>query len=73
MSNVALVQERQEVPATPEMVLVPAKQELPATEFDANPLITVLIAIIIAFAGAATFVGLIVMWLALRHSGVMAP
>ncbi len=73
MSNAALVQERQEVRATPEMILVPAKQELSAAEFDPNPLITVLVAIIIALAGAATFVGVIVMWLALRHSGVMAP
>jgi len=44
-----------------------------AMEFDPHPLLTVLVAMGIAFVGAAAFVGSIILWLSLRHSGVMAP
>jgi hypothetical protein len=40
---------------------------------DANPLVPVFVIGGMALIGALAFVGLIVMWLALRHSGVLAP
>lgn len=79
MSSVALVKDVQEVEkaqavgATPQLAPVPERQQAAAVESDPHPLVTVFVAMILAFAGAATFIGLIVACLALRHSGVMAP
>jgi hypothetical protein len=75
MSNVALVQEPQvqAVAATPQVKLVPQKPQAVAPEFDPHPLLTVSIAMAIAAVGAFALVGTIVLCLALRHSGVMAP
>jgi hypothetical protein len=75
MSNVALVQEPQvqDVRATPQVKLVPQKPQAAAPEFDSHPLLTVGVAMAIAAVGAFAFVGSIVLLLALRHSGVMAP
>lgn len=73
MSNVALVQEQQEVRATPQMTLVPGRQPEAALESDPHPLLTVVVAMTIAAVGSLAFVGSIVLCLALRHSGVMAP
>jgi hypothetical protein len=75
MSNVALVQEPQvqDVRATPQVKLVPQKPQAVAPEFDPHPLLTVGVAMAIAAVGAFAFVGSIVLLLALRHSGVMAP
>lgn len=75
MSNVALVEEPQvqEVHGTPQVRLVPQKEQAAVAEFDPHPLLTVSVAIVIAAIGALAFAGSIVGWLALRHSGVMAP
>jgi hypothetical protein len=75
MSNVALVQEPQvqEAPPSPQVRLVPQKPQAAAPEFDPHPLLTVGVAMAIAAVGAFAFVGSIVLLLALRHSGVMAP
>ncbi len=40
---------------------------------DRHPLVPVFIAGAIAFTLAVAFVGSIVVWIALRHTGVMAP
>jgi hypothetical protein len=74
MSNVALVRDPQieEVRATPRATLVPHEQAA-TVEYDPHPLLTVLVATAIAAVGALTLVGSIVFWLALRHSGLMAP
>jgi NAD/NADP transhydrogenase beta subunit len=75
MSNVALVQEPQvqECHVTPQVRLTPQKEQAAVAEFDPHPLLTVLVAMAVAAVGALAFVGSIVAWLALRHSGVMAP
>jgi len=76
MSNAALLQEVEkveEVSATPQTALLPGSRPAAAAEFDPHLLATVFVAMIIAFAGAATFIGVIVACLALRHTGVMAP
>jgi hypothetical protein len=76
MSNVALLQDvekDQSVRLTPQPATFSERQPEAAAEFDPHPLATVFVAMIIAFAGAATFIGVIVACLALRHTGVMAP
>jgi hypothetical protein len=67
------VQRTQEVRTTPQLTLVSGRQPAAAAEFGPHPLVTVFVAMIIAFAGAATLIGSVVLCLALRHSGVMAP
>ncbi len=60
----------------PKLDLVPPK---PAsivdeeTQWDPHPLFPVFVAGAVSLALALTFIGAIVAWLALRHSGVMAP
>jgi hypothetical protein len=71
--DVQQVEEAQAVAVTPQLAPVPARQQATAAEFDPHPLVTVFVAMMLAFAGAATFIGAIVACLALRHSGVMAP
>jgi hypothetical protein len=71
MSNAALVEEV--VPNPKTILKFPAREQAAAVEFDPHPLVTVAAAMAIAFAGAVTFVGSILIWLALRHSGVLAP
>ncbi len=44
-----------------------------APKADAHPLLVVGIAIVIALIGAVTFVGSIILWLNIRHSGVAHP
>lgn len=81
MSSATLVEPVVESPKTivesrKTLAVVPARPQLEPAEqaaSDPHPLLTVGIAMVIAFAGAAAFVGSILMWLALRHSGVMAP
>jgi len=63
-----------------ELIVMPA-ESLVTTQADAiekepadpHPLLPVLIAGAISLTLAAMFVGSILAWLALRHSGVMAP
>ena len=76
MSNAALVQDAQQVQelrATPQMTVVSARPREAAAGFDPHPLLTLVVAMGIALVGATAFVGSIVLILALRHSGVMAP
>jgi hypothetical protein len=42
-------------------------------QWDPHPLIPVFLAMAISLLLSVTFIGSIVAWLALRHSGVMAP
>lgn len=61
----------------PKLDLVPAKpapQVYDETEqWDPHPLFPIFAAGAVSLALALTFIGAIVAWLALRHSGVMAP
>jgi hypothetical protein len=60
----------------PQLDLVPPKPALTIDEeaqWDPHPLVPVFVAGAVALAMALTFIGSILAWLALRHSGVMAP
>jgi hypothetical protein len=61
----------------PKLDLVPAKpvpQVYEETEqWDPHPLIPVFVAGAVSLILALTFIGSVLAWLALRHSGVMAP
>jgi hypothetical protein len=61
----------------PKLDLVPAKPVPTVYEeteqWDPHPLIPVFVAGAVSLALALTFIGSILAWLALRHSGVMAP
>lgn len=61
----------------PKLDLVPAKPAptvYEATEsWDPHPLLPVVVAGAVSLVLAVTFIGSILAWLALRHSGVMAP
>jgi hypothetical protein len=49
----------------------PAQGPVPAIEAgDAHPMVTILMAGMIAFTGAVTFAGSIVIWLLVRNTGV---
>jgi len=69
-----------EQPEKAELIVMPA-ESLVTTQADAiekepadpHPLLPVFIAGAISLTLAAMFVGSILAWLALRHSGVMAP
>jgi len=57
------------VPAKPQLQVEPASLSL----VDRHPLLVVGIAACIALCAAMGMIGSIVVWLSLRHSGVMAP
>ncbi len=59
----------------PKLDLVPPKpaSTVDEAQWDPHPLVPVFVAGAVAFALALTFIGSILAWLALRHSGVMAP
>jgi len=63
--------------ARPKLDLVPAKpvpQIYEETEqWDPHPLVPVFVAGAVSLILAISFIGSILAWLALRHSGVMAP
>jgi hypothetical protein len=61
-----------EEPRTQGPVLVPPVKVAEKTWEDPHPLVPVFIAGVIALALSALFVGSILAWLALRHTGVMA-
>lgn len=57
--------------------LVPQRQAIPAEEGvlaietrEAHPIVTILFAVTIAFTGAVTFFGSVVIWLFVRNTGV---
>jgi hypothetical protein len=67
-----------EQPKKADLSLVPAKtQPQPEPDFltvaDRHPLLVVGIAAFVALSAAVGMIGSIVLWLSLRHSGVMAP
>ena len=55
------------------LVLPPIKTDPGEARADRHPLLPVFVAAGIAMAGALLFVGSILMWLALRHTGINAP
>jgi hypothetical protein len=61
----------------PKLDLVPAKPAPTVNEeteqWDPHPLIPVVVAGVVSLILSITFIGSILAWLALRHSGVMAP
>jgi len=72
--STAVVERIAEQPKKADLSLVSAPPKTVAEgEWDPHPLVPVFIAGAISLVLAATFIGSIVAWLALRHSGVMAP
>lgn len=74
MSTMAVVERVEQRPSPSTPVLVTPKT--PKTSdgfFDQHHLVPVFIAGIISLALTGAIVGSIVLWLSLRHSGVMAP
>ena len=74
MSTAAVVETVEERPS--QSTLVVAAPKAPKTSdgfFDQHHLVPVFIAGFLALALSGAFVGSILFWLALRHSGVMAP
>ncbi|HEY2363746.1 MAG TPA: hypothetical protein VGK36_21695 [Candidatus Angelobacter sp.] len=61
----------------PKLDLVPPKPAPTVHEeivqWDPHPLLPVFVAMAVSLALSLTFIGSILAWLALRHSGVMAP
>ena len=72
MSSAVL--ERIEQPRKLELVTVTPEPQVPEKELvDPHPLLPVFIAGAIALTLAVMFVGSVLAWLALRHTGIMAP
>jgi hypothetical protein len=59
----------------PKLDLVPSSPKIyaPTEVWDPHPLIPVFVAGAVSLILSLTFIGSILAWLALRHSGVMAP
>ncbi|HSM88181.1 MAG TPA: hypothetical protein VLT16_18645 [Candidatus Limnocylindrales bacterium] len=76
MSTAAVSVEKAPVaqkPAALSLVPETGVETIQQTREDFHPAVVVGIAIVIALASAVLFVGSIVFWLAVRHSGVVAP
>ncbi|HEX3093149.1 MAG TPA: hypothetical protein VHW72_11035 [Candidatus Angelobacter sp.] len=72
--STAVVERIAEQPKKADLVLVsPSPSASEKTWEDPHPLVPVFIAGVISLVLAVTFIGSILAWLALRHSGVMAP
>ena len=72
--STAVVERVAEQPKRAELVVVSAPPKARVEEdWDPHPLLPVFVAMAVSFALAVTFIGTILAWLALRHSGVMAP
>lgn len=72
--STAVAERIAETPKKAALVLVSVPPRAVEEEsWDPHPLVPVFIAGAISLVLAATFVGSILAWLALRHSGVMAP
>lgn len=72
--STAVVERIAEQPKKADLVLVSPRPEPIAEEAgDPHPLLPVVMAGAISLVLAVTFVGSILAWLALRHTGVMAP
>lgn len=68
----ALAEPIVERPKTPTLVPSPIQSEPKQTAADRYPLLPVFIAAFLGLNGAALLVGTILMWLALRHTGINA-
>jgi hypothetical protein len=74
MSSVAVERITEERPKLDLVPAKPAPQVYEETEvWDPHPLIPVFVAGAVSLILSLTFIGSILAWLALRHSGVMAP
>ena len=74
MSTLAEAEVVEEHPSVPALVVVRAKPAENQQGFlDRHPLVPVLLAGVIALALSSAMIGSIVLWLSLRHSGVMVP
>jgi hypothetical protein len=74
MSTLAATEVVEEHRSAPSLVVVEAKPaENEQGILDRHPLVPIFIAGVIAFAVSSAMIGSIVLWLSLRHSGVMAP
>lgn len=74
MSTAAVVETVEERPSSSTLAVVtPKAPEKSGRFFDQHPLVPVFIAGFFALALSGAMVGTIVLWLALRQSGVMAP
>jgi hypothetical protein len=72
--STAVVERIAEQPKKADLVLVnPSPSASEKTWEDPHPLLPVFVAGAISLVLAVTFIGSILAWLALRHSGVMAP
>ena len=72
--STAVVERIAEQPKKADLALVsPSPSVAEKTWEDPHPLLPVVVTGIISLFLAVTFVGSILAWLALRHSGVMAP
>jgi hypothetical protein len=72
--STAVVERIAERPTQADLVLVtPSPKAATVEEWDPHPLLPVFVAGAISLILAATFIGSILAWLAVRHSGVMAP
>ena len=72
MSSVAVQKIADERTTLNLVVANPAPQVYEETE-QWDPLLPVVVAMAVSLAVSVTFIGAILAWLALRHSGVMAP
>jgi hypothetical protein len=74
VSTAAVVETAEGRPSPPSLVVVTPKTRKSNDGFlDQHPLMPVFIAGFFALTLSGAMVGTIVLWLALRHSGVMAP
>ena len=72
--STAVVERIAEQPKKADLVLVsPTPKAVAEEAWDPHPLVPVFMAGVISLALAVAFVGSILAWLALRHTGVMAP
>lgn len=74
MSTAVVERIAEERPKLNLVVSNPAPQVYEETEeWDPHPLLPVFVAMAVSLAVSVTFIGTVLAWLALRHSGVMAP
>ena len=70
--STAVVERIAEQPKKADLVLV-SPPSIPEESWDPHPLVPVFVAGAVSLILAISFIGSILAWLALRHSGVMAP
>jgi len=72
--STAVMERIAEQPKKAELVVVSAPLKAgSAEEWDPHPLLPVFVAMAVSLALSVAFIGTVLAWLALRHSGVMAP